>query len=206
MERTVKRAVIYIRVSSREQAADDKCSLENQRLVCEAYIKARGYTLVRAPYVDVQSGQDVVKDRGAFEQMLIEAGNRDFDVMVAWRPDRFFRSLWPAAKLKRVMDTTGVDAESATIPMDKDTLGLWAWVAEREIDNIRERTLVGRRSLAKAGMLVNGNPAYGMRYDKTIKNVRHDDLEKPRVVSFFQWVGEGKSVGSLVAYSIASGA
>ena len=32
-------------------------------------------------------------------------------MVVAWRPDRLFRSLWPAARLKQMMDATGVDVE-----------------------------------------------------------------------------------------------
>jgi site-specific DNA recombinase len=197
---TIKRAVIYIRVSSKEQAADDKCSLENQLRVREAYIKAKGYTLVRAPYVDVQSGQDVVKDRGAFEQMLGDGSRGDYDAVVAWRPDRFFRGLWPAARLKRMMDATGVDAESATVPMDKSTLGLWAWVAEREIEGIRERTIVGREALARAGKLIAPNADYGFKYDKAKKHICHDRAEKPRVIFTFKWVADGKSITSLVTY------
>ena len=186
--------------SSKEQAADDKCSLENQLRVCEAYIKAKGYTLVRAPYVDVQSGQDVVKDRGAFEQMLGDGNRGDYDAVVAWRPDRFFRGLWPAARLKRMMDATGVDAESATVPMDKSTLGLWAWVAEREIEGIRERTIVGREALARAGKLIAPNADYGFKYDKAKKHICHDGAEKPRVIFTFKWVADGKSITSLVTY------
>ena len=120
------RAAIYVRVSTREQATDDKVSLEVQQRECESYCKRKGYDVVGLPYVDVQSGTDSREERACFEQMLGEARKGAFDVIVAWRPDRLFRSLWPAARLKQVMDITGVDVETVTQPMDKSTLGLWA--------------------------------------------------------------------------------
>lgn len=193
------RAAIYIRVSSREQATDDKVSLEVQQRECETYCQRQGYELVGPPYVDIQSGTDSRKERARFEQMLLDVKKGRFDVIVAWRPDRLFRSLWPAARLKQVMDATGVEVETVTQPMDKKTLGLWAWFAEREIENIRERTRMGREALARAGKLVTGNPPYGFRYDPSIRGLRHDEMEKPQVLGMYHWVAQGKSIGSLVA-------
>jgi len=81
--------------------------------------------------------------------------------------------------------------------MDKSTIGLWAWVVEREIQNIRERTLIGRESMARAGKLTNGNPPYGFSYDRKIQQLRHNEEEKARVIDFFNWVADGKSITSL---------
>jgi DNA invertase Pin-like site-specific DNA recombinase len=116
--------------------------------------------------------------------------------------DFLFRSLWPAARLKQVMDATGVDVETVTQPVDRSTLGLWAWVAEREIENIRERTLMGREAMARAGNLVTGNPAYGFKYDPDLRQLRHADGEKPHVITMFDWVDQSKSVNSLVTHLI----
>jgi DNA invertase Pin-like site-specific DNA recombinase len=87
-----KRAVTYIRVSSREQAEEEKVSLEVQQRDCEAYCRHRGYEIVHLPYVDIQSGTDNRKERAAFERMLEQARKGTIDVIVAWRPDRLFRS------------------------------------------------------------------------------------------------------------------
>jgi len=72
-------------------------------------------------------------------------------------------------------------------------------VAEREIENIRERTLMGREAKARAGKLVTGNPPYGFRYDPSIQQLRHHEGEKPQILDIFSWVAQGKSIGSLVA-------
>lgn len=82
MENT-KRAANYIRVSSREQATEDKVSLEVQQRDCEAYCRRKGYHIVGPPYVDVQSGTDNRKERAAFERMLEEAKRGAFDIIVA---------------------------------------------------------------------------------------------------------------------------
>ncbi len=145
----------------------------------------------------IQSGTDSRKERAAFEQMLVDARKGLFDVIVAYRPDRLFRSLWAAARLKQVMDETGVEVETVALPMDKKTLGLWAWVAEQEIENIRERTMMGREAMARAGKLVTGNPPYGFQYDRSIKQLQHRDNEKTRVLELFDWVAQGKSIQSL---------
>jgi site-specific DNA recombinase len=197
---TVKKAVIYVRVSSPEQAAGDKASLEVQQRDCETYCRNKGYIIVRAPYVDIQTGTDTRKERVAYEQMLADAYKGDFDIVVAWRPDRLFRSLWPAARLKQMMDATGIDVETVTLPMDKTTLGLWAWVAEREIESIRERTMMGKESLARAGKMVTGNPPYGFEYDRVAKKVYHHEKETTLVLTMFEWVAGDKSINSLVAY------
>lgn len=195
----VKRAAIYVRVSDREQAADDKVSLEIQQRDCEAYCRQKGYGL-ECMYLEVQSGTDSRKERKRFEEMLKDATQGRFDVIVAWRPDRLFWSQWPAARLKRVMDASGVDVETVTLAMDKKTLGLWAWVAEMEIENIRDRTRMGRESMARAGKLATGNPPYGYCYDPSVQTIRPDEAERRQVEAMFRWVAEGNSITRLVSH------
>ena len=76
-----KRAVVYVRVSTREQATDDKASLEVQQRESQAYCSRKGYDLAHPPYIDIQSGTDSRKERAAFEEMLAEARKGAFDVI-----------------------------------------------------------------------------------------------------------------------------
>ena len=57
---------------------------------------------------------------------------------------------------------------------------------------------MGRESLARSGKLFTGNPPYGFDYHKATKQICHNDAEKPRVIGMFNWVADGKSIGSLV--------
>ena len=57
----MKRAAIYIRVSSDEQA-EDTHGLYNQINTCYDYAISKGYTLVGDRFGDLSSGQEVIKD------------------------------------------------------------------------------------------------------------------------------------------------
>ncbi|GAI71246.1 unnamed protein product, partial [marine sediment metagenome] len=143
------RTALYARVSSQEQA-EDKCSIEIQAQAIEEQGQRQGDTIVKH-YVDIQSGRDIKKDREQFEQMLKDAKLGLFDKIVAWRPDRLFRGLAPAAKLARTLDETGITIEGVILPIDRNLIGLWAWVAEQEIEAISTRTQGGREGNIKKG-------------------------------------------------------
>ena len=155
------RAAVYARVSTEDQAREEKVSLETQVGDIEAYCKGKGYEVVKPYYIDIQSGSDSMKERPRFEKMLDDARRRSFDVIVAWTPDRLFRNMWPAARLKRTVEETGVDIEAVKQPLDKKMLGLWAWLAEMEIDNFKERSRMGKRGVALKGKVVTRCAPFG---------------------------------------------
>jgi len=72
-----------------------------------------------------------------------------FDKIVVWRPDKLFRGLKPAAKLATVLDETRIAIEGVQQPIDRNMIGLLAWVAEQEINTMKQRLGAGKR--AKAG-------------------------------------------------------
>ena len=77
----VKRAVGYIRVSTAQQAAEDKVSLEEQRKDIEAYCEEKGYELGRI-YQDVgYSG--ATKRRPEFQEMLRDIPEDQFPLLLA---------------------------------------------------------------------------------------------------------------------------
>ena len=65
----MKPAAGYIRVSTQQQAEEDKVSLDEQRQDIEAYAASKGYTVVKW-YSDVGSGAS--KRRPQFQQLLRE--------------------------------------------------------------------------------------------------------------------------------------
>ncbi|MCP3683092.1 MAG: recombinase family protein [bacterium] len=161
-----RRAALYARVSTQDQAREEKVSLETQISDIERYCRDRDYDLVTPHYIDIQSGSDNLKDRPQFENMLLDAKNRNFDVIVTWRPDRLYRNMWPAARLKRTIDESGVDVEAVTQPLDKSTIGMYAFVAEMEVDNFRERSKMGKRGVAHKGQIVTKGVPYGYQINK----------------------------------------
>ena len=190
------RAASYARVSTEDQAREEKVSLETQTGDIEKYCRAKGYEIVKQ-YVDVQSGSDTMKNRPDFEKMLADAEKGLFNVIVAWQPDRLFRSMYPAARLKRTIDETGIEIEAVKQPLDKRLLGIWAWVAEMEIENFKERSMMGKRGVARKGLVVTRQAPYGYYVDDD----RHPQIleQEANVVRriFREYAIENKRVQSI---------
>lgn len=185
------RVALYARVSSQEQA-EEKCSIEMQVQAVEGQSQRQGDTVVKH-YIDIQSGRDIKKDREQFEQMLKDAKLGLFDKIVAWRPDRLFRGLAPAAKLARTLDETGITIEGVIVPIDRNLIGLWAWVAEQEIEAISARTQGGREGNIKKGNN-HTHPPFGWDYDRDTKRWVINGLEAKWVCQMFDWYITGVSL------------
>ncbi|MFC1893817.1 recombinase family protein, partial [Chloroflexota bacterium] len=192
------RDVIYARVSTEEQA-DKKFSIETQIEDCKRHCERQGDIVVK-PYIDIQSGQDARKDREQFEQMLKDTRAGQFDKIVVWRPDRIFRGLTPAAKLASVLDENSIAIEGVSLPLDRKMIGLWAWVAEMEIQTMKERLGAGKRANARVlGKWNGGFIKYGYRYNSDVKSLTYtgkleiDDAEASVIAGLFQWLDEGRT-------------
>ncbi|HUU63063.1 MAG TPA: recombinase family protein [Dehalococcoidia bacterium] len=195
------KTVIYARVSSQEQA-DNKFSIETQIEDCQNHARRQEDVVVKT-YVDIQSGRDAQKGRLQFEQMLKDAKAGLFEKIIVWRPDRLFRGLTPAAKLAKVLDETDVDIEGVLQPLTRRTVGLWAWVAEQDVESMTDRLVSGKRANAREiGKWGGGFVKYGYRYncDKTSPDytgkLEIDEAEAGVVLGLFQWVDEGKTASS----------
>ena len=191
---STKRAALYARVSTEEQAGEGKESLGAQIGDMRTYCDRRAYHPLE-PYVDVQSGADLQKQRPAFQRMLGDITSGRVDVVVVWRPDRAFRDLKPMIALRDALDAANIEIEGVTMPLDRRTLGLMAWVAEMELDNIRERVRMGKRGMAKKGLYATGVPPYGYAYDSDTKQLVIDEAEAAVVRRMFSlYLDEGLSM------------
>ncbi len=97
---TVKRAAIYARIAAVQQK-----SIEAQEADCREYCAQRGYTVV-AMYVD-KGMSGLRKDRPQYQALLKAASAGEFDVIVAWRADRLYRSIGVAMPLFEMLDRMG---------------------------------------------------------------------------------------------------
>ncbi len=111
----MKRAAIYIRVSTERQA--DRVSPETQEADCRAHCEAQGYQVFNI-YRDIEKyrlGGRMVEpsgtrsDRPQLKQMLSDADAGMFDVLVAWREDRLYRGINRAMLCNiRTRETEGI--------------------------------------------------------------------------------------------------
>lgn len=87
MSKKIQRAVIYSRVSSKQQVLGE--SLETQFLECEKHIKAQGWKLVKV-YEDAGYSGASIEGRDELIRLLSEVDQ--FDIVVVYRLSRFGRN------------------------------------------------------------------------------------------------------------------
>ena len=152
------RAAIYARVSDRSQAEEDKTSLSEQTIEMEAYCERKGLTIV-ARYQEV--GRGWTKKRPEFQRMLADARQGRFDTIICWKSDRLSRGLYPAAALMEVVEAYQIRIESVMDAIDMKTFGIMAAIGKIELDNLRERSSMGKRGAAKLGRIPNAGVPFG---------------------------------------------
>lgn len=140
-ETTERRAILYCRVSTSEQA-DSGLGLEAQRSRCEAYAVANGW-VIAGVFVDAGVSAKSL-ERPELQQALdsLEAG----DVLVALKLDRLTRTVADLAPLAERIERAG--AEWATVAEKYDTgtangrlmLGMMLQLSQWEREVIGERT------------------------------------------------------------------
>ena len=193
------RAAIYARVSDKSQDTEDKTSLSEQIADMEAYCERMGLTIV-ARYQEVGRGWS--KKRPEFQRMLADASDGRFDVIVCWKMDRLSRGMYPAAALMEVVEAHQIRLESVMDPIDMKMFGIMAAIGKIELDNIRERTSMGRRGKAKQGRMPNGSIPYGYRIGEDGRPVVYEPEAEIVQRIFRLYVNEGM-VGLEIARQLA---
>jgi DNA invertase Pin-like site-specific DNA recombinase len=152
------RVAIYARVSTKDKGQDPANQLHQLRAFAERHGS------IYQVYTDQESGGKA--ERSAFQQLLLEAYQHKFDLVVFWRLDRFSRegALATLRYLKELKDH-GVNYKSFTEPY-LDSLGpfgdvivsMLATIAAQDLIKISENTKAALAKKKAAGMQL-GAPA-----------------------------------------------
>ena len=154
----MKRAALYIRVSTLEQAQEGySIGAQKERLL--AFCKAHDW-LVADFYIDGgYSGSNL--DRPGIQKLIAETGS--FDLVLVMKLDRLSRSQRDTLYLiEDVFLPAGVDfismAESfdTSTPFGRAMIGILSVFAQLEREQIKERTFMGRVERAKEGLFHGG--------------------------------------------------
>ena len=139
----IKRAALYLRVSTGEQTTD------NQRRELEAVAKQRGWEIV-AVYEDAGiSGAKGRDQRPQFDAMLKDAVRGKYDILAVWAVDRLGRSLQDLVNSLTELHGAGIDlflhqqAIDTTTPSGRAMFGMLGVFAEFERSMIQERVRAG---------------------------------------------------------------
>lgn len=191
-----KRVALYIRVSTQEQAEKFglPVQLNQMKKWLDTYNDLFTWDEKHLYTDDGFSGASEIQEREALPKLFAAAKKREFDVIIVWKLDRFFRRtrylLNAIEELKDMgvgfISTTQAEVDT-TKPMGKFMLGLLGIIAEMERDLIIERTGIGRMEAANAGKFVGGMHTYGYDIDKQTQKItaNHDTSKIVRLI--FKW-------------------
>ena len=157
------RAVGYRRVSSKEQT--DGHSLDAQEVHIRNYAQTQNWDVV---HIYCDAGISAKKDsrRPALEQLMTDASQGKFDVVIVDKIDRFYRHLGGLLVALDELNGHGVAFASVqehldfTSPWGKLMLTVLGMLAEIYIDNLRQETKKGKLQRAREGMW-NGSIPFG---------------------------------------------
>ena len=115
----MQRAVIYARFSSDNQREE---SIDAQVRACKAYCKGKGY-LVTHIYRDEAKSGTKLAGRDAYNQMLDDAKDDLFDVVIFHKVDRNARNEFDYYTTKRTLTQLGIKYEYAVQNIDNTPEG-----------------------------------------------------------------------------------
>ena len=205
-----KRAAIYIRVSSEKQA--EGVSPQAQEADCRALCEQKGYTIVNV-YRDIEKyrvGKRMVEpsgsraDRPGLNAMLAAAKEDRFDVIVAWKEDRLYRSYRPMLDVLDTLDTSGIDIELVKETFDKRIAPVKAWAAKMELDAKHDRFMMGVAGRLEDGKPWLVTPPYGYELVDGALAPLEDEAQWVRAI--YQWYGEGQHIQEIRRRLIHMGA
>jgi len=186
-----RRAVIYIRVSSETQG--EKSSPSEQESDCQTLAKEKGLQVIHV-YRDVEkyrvqnrlvepSGSR--SDRPGLLAMLKDAARDEFDVIIAWREDRLYRGIRAMLTILETVQDYKIEILLGKESFDTKIAPIRAWVAQMELDGMKERMTMGVIARLKAGKANTGQDRYG--YIRTGENIHIQKEEAKWVRQIFAW-------------------
>ncbi len=177
---TIKRAAIYIRVST------DGQTVENQRLELEQAAERAGWEIVGIYDDNGVSGAKTREQREAFNRLCKDATRRQFDVVMSWSVDRLGRSLQDLVGFLSELHAVGVDLYlhqqgiDTTTPAGKAMFQMMGVFAEFERSMIQERVKAGLNR-AKAQGKVLGRPKVTQKIEKAVLAARAEGTGKRKI-------------------------
>jgi DNA invertase Pin-like site-specific DNA recombinase len=190
-----KRAVIYVRTSSEQQG--EKCSPTEQEADCRLFAEKQGLIVVNV-YRDIQryrvknkwvEPSGVRYDRPGLLAMLRDAADDQFDVILAWREDRLYRGMRAMLLTLETIQQHNLTIMLALETFDPTTAPLKAWLAQVELENIKERMTMGVKARLRAGKANSGQDRYG--YRRVGERIEVVPEEAKWVRQIFAWHNEG---------------
>lgn len=193
-EQKTIRVAVYVRVSTEEQAQYG-FSIEAQKEKAVAFCKSQGWEIFKVYIDDGFKGWNLKRPK--IKELLIDAEEKKFNVILMYKLDRLSRKLSDLTKLVEKFEELGIGIRSITEPFDTtnptgkllfNMLGSFAQF-ERELIGERTRLGIGRR--VKEGKWTTTPPfGYNMVNGELIINEKEIAYYK-RMVELFLYHNYG---------------
>lgn len=206
------KVAIYIRVSTDEQAHEGY-SLEVQEEYLRKYAQNNGWKLYCPKndeiYKDDESGYSL--NRPALRQLLTDASQKKFDIVLVYKVDRCSRRLQDLLNLVDELESYGIALKSATEPYDTTTsagklmfqqLGSFA---EFERNRIVERVIPGMKKSLEKGNWLGGYTPYGYTRNKEKKCLEVNPKEAEVIKLIFSMYLQNKTISHISGFLTEQG-
>ncbi len=199
----MSKAVMYVRVSSKEQHQDG-FSIPAQRKLLEDYARDNGLQVLEA-FEDVETAKRA--GRQSFERLVaFLRRNPDCKILLVEKTDRLYRNIRDWVTLDELDVEVHFVKENFVLndgarSSEKFVHGIKVLMAKNYVDNLSEETSKGMLEKARQGLYPSFAPL-GYLNCKETKSIIPDPVRAPLVVKLFEAYATGRhSLSSLVKLS-----
>ena len=204
IEKRRKIIAIYCRVSTDEQA-EFGYSIDEQKRLLEEWCKANDYIIYKC-YSDRGISGKNIKDRPALKELLSDAKEGKFDMVISWKINRVSRKLEDVLKIVSLLEKNNITFKSYSEPFETDTpagrmqFQMMALIGEFERGTIAQNVKMGMIAKAKTGNWCGGRvlgydlvPNNSPEEEKKGKNKLEINEKEAEIVRFiFNEYSKGK--------------
>ena len=197
----VRRAALYIRVSTEEQAKKGY-SIPAQREDLEEYARTNGYAVAGVFVDEGKSARKRYTARSAFMEMLEKVKAGEIDVILFIKLDRWFRNIADYYEVQKILDAHNVAWKTTQEHYDTETtngrlyINIRLSVAQDESDRDSDRIKFVFQNKVSRGEAIFGNPPLGLKVED--KHIVPDPETAPLVRELFRHYEAHRSISRAV--------
>ncbi|AVK48998.1 resolvase [Clostridium sp. MF28] len=177
-----KLVAIYCRVSTIEQS-EDGYSIDEQERLLSKYCEDNDYTIFKV-YSDKGISGKSIKARPAMREMLKDADDKKFDMVITWKINRIARNMLDLLKIIDLLEKNDICFKSYSenfeteTPMGKFSLQMMGAVGELERGTIAQNVKMGMMARAREGRWNGGIVlGYDVKERENSANKKRRDTE-----------------------------
>lgn len=198
--KTKKRVVTYARFSSTNQ---NESSIIAQQRAMDKYIQDNNYLLVKSYSDEAMTGTNT--KRPGFQQMMLDASERTFDILLVHKLDRLSRDVLDTLLIKDELNQYEIKIESVIESYDETPEGEMFQMLQMSMNQYYSRNLAREvmKGLSENAHLCKHNggiPPLGYKVNPETKQYEIDENEAVIVKIIFQKFIEGYTYKELADY------